>query len=274
VNHILEFPDLLRLIDERSAAFRAAVGSAPSLDAQVPTCPEWTLMDLARHIGEGRRAWAATVAAGPTATAKASPVGAPPAPQEREALIAWLAASTDELLDALREAGPDRGCWTWWGASQSPQTCGAVARHQLQEVAVHTYDAQLTAGDDHGLPEQVALDGVEDFLSTCCATTAAWPHERAAIDYHATEGPSWRVWLSADGARFAHLAPPADAAGSGGRDDHETAHDSVGDAAHVSARGTAAELVLMFYGRKPLESLQIDGDRRVLDQIIAWEPDE
>lgn len=52
----LEFPDLLRLIDERSTAFHAAVASAPSLDVQVPTCPEWTLFDLAQHIGEGRRA--------------------------------------------------------------------------------------------------------------------------------------------------------------------------------------------------------------------------
>ncbi len=60
----LTFPVLLQLLDERSSAFRAAVASAPSLDVQVPTCPEWTLFDLAQHIGEGRRAWAATVAAG------------------------------------------------------------------------------------------------------------------------------------------------------------------------------------------------------------------
>jgi hypothetical protein len=57
-----------------------------------------------------------------------------------------LAASTQQLLDTLREAGSDRGCWTWWGTSQSPQNCGAVARHQLQEIAVHTYDAQLALG--------------------------------------------------------------------------------------------------------------------------------
>jgi hypothetical protein len=138
---------------------------------------------------------------------------------------------------------------------------------------VHTYDAQLTAGDEPSLPEHVALDGVEDFLSTCCSTTSAWPHERAVIDYHATEGPSWRVWLSADGARFGRLAPPAGVAGPGGGDGHETPLGGVGDAAYVSARGTAAELVLMFYGREPLESLQIDGDRRVLDQVIAWEPE-
>lgn len=104
MQNTLTFTNLLRLIDERSTAFRAAVASAPSLDAQVPTCPEWTLFDLVQHIGEGRRDWAATVAAGPDAAAKASAEGAPAAPREREALVAWLAESTEQLLDALRKA--------------------------------------------------------------------------------------------------------------------------------------------------------------------------
>ncbi|WEP00502.1 hypothetical protein A6P39_004930 [Streptomyces sp. FXJ1.172] len=43
---VLEFPVLLRLTDERSVAFRAAASSAPSLDVQVPTCPEWTWVVL------------------------------------------------------------------------------------------------------------------------------------------------------------------------------------------------------------------------------------
>jgi hypothetical protein len=93
VHNTPRFPDLLRLIDERSTAFRAAIASASSLDVQVPTCPGWTLHDLARHIGEGRRVWAATVAAGP-ATAKAVVEDASPAPSEREPLLAWLADST------------------------------------------------------------------------------------------------------------------------------------------------------------------------------------
>ena len=89
--------------------------------------------------------------------------------------------------------------------SQSPQTCGAVARHQLQQIAVHTYDAQITVGAPQPLPDEVALDGVDEFLSTCCATTSAWPHKPATVDFHATEGRSWRLWLSADGARTARL---------------------------------------------------------------------
>nr|WP_269329274.1 maleylpyruvate isomerase N-terminal domain-containing protein [Kineosporia babensis] len=155
----MEFSDLLRLIEERSSAFRAAMAAAPGLDVQVPTCPDWTLFDLAQHIGVGRRSWAATVAAGPAATAKVAAKGDTVAPQEREALLAWLATSTQLLLDALQEAGPDRRCWTWWSRSQSPSTSGAVARHQVQEIAVHTYDAQLTVGAAQPLPEEATLDG-------------------------------------------------------------------------------------------------------------------
>ena len=257
----LEFPDLLRLIDERSTAFRAAVGSASTLDVQVPTCPEWTLYDLAQHLGEGRRAWAATVAAGPDATAKAAPQGDPAAPKEREALLDWLAASTHQLLDALREAGPDRGCWTWWGKSQSPQTCAAVARRQLHEMAVHTYDAQLTVGAPQHLPDDVAVDGVEEFLSTFCTTTVAWPHEPAAVDYHVTEGHSWRNRVSGDGARFARLPAPGTAAGL------------EPEAADASAQGTAHDLVLAFYGRIPLDSLRLGGNRGVFDQLVEWDPE-
>lgn len=260
----LAFPVLLRLIDERSTAFRAAVASAPSLDVQVPTCPEWTLFDLAEHIGEGRRAWAATVAAGP-APAKAVPQGATAAPREREAVPAWLAASTQELLEALREAGPDRGCWTWWGASQSPQTCGAVARHQLQQIAVHTYDAQLTVGAPEPLPVEVALDGVEEFLFTCVATPSAWPHEPTAFDFHATEGRSWRLTVDGDGARSTRVSAPGTTPAAAGEGP---------DAAGVSVRGTASELVLFVYDRIPADSLQIEGDAGLFDLLRAWDPEE
>jgi uncharacterized protein (TIGR03083 family) len=166
-----------------------------------------------------------------------------------------LAESIEQLLSALWNAGPDRGCWTWWGGSQSPQTCGAVARHQLQQVAVHTYDAQVTVGAPQPLPEDVALDGVDEFLSTCCAGPQSWPHEPAAVDYHATEGRSWRLWLAADGVRTARLSTP----------------DAAADA---SLQGTAGELVLALYGRIPVDSLKLDGDRHVYDLLLAWDPDE
>ncbi|WP_062428713.1 maleylpyruvate isomerase family mycothiol-dependent enzyme [Herbidospora daliensis] len=247
----LDFPALLRLIDDRSAAFQAALTAAPRLDLPVPTCPEWTIADLARHLGDGQRSWAATVTAGPAATARSTSSDAP-APQEAGALAAWFAASTRELLDALREAGPDRGCWTWWGGSQSPQTSGAVARHRLQEAAVHAYDAQLAAGTKQPLPAEVALDGVEEFLSTCCATPSPWPHAPTAFDFHASEGRSWRLTADGDGARVTRLRAPV-----------------VGAAVH----GTASDLVLFMYDRLPAGSLRIDGDATLIDLLRAWEPE-
>lgn len=258
VHTTVEFPDLLRLIDDRATAFRAAIAAAPSLDLPVPTCPEWTLSDLVQHIGEGRRRWAATVAAGPEATSRTPAQGDAVAPQEREAVLVWLAASTELLLAALREAGPDQGCFTGWGNTQTPHTAGGVARHQVQEIAVHTYDAQLAVGEQASLPVEAALDGVEENLFIASFTTSAWPHEPTAFDLHATEGRSWRLTVDGDGARTTRL--PA------------TGEDP--DAAGLSLRGTASDLVLWLYNRVSLDSLRLEGDPKLLDLLLAWEPED
>lgn len=251
-----DFPDLLRLIDEQSAAFRAAIVSAPRLDVPVPTCPGWTLADLAQHLGQGRRRWAAVVAAGPADALppEAAKAGSAEAPGERDALIAWLDESIRTFHDALREADPDRACWTWWERSVSPQTCGAVARHQLQEVAVHTYDAQVALGAPQPLADEVARDGVDEFLETCCAGAYRWPYEPAAVEYQAVDGRVWRVSLAADGVRIDR-------------------HPAPGTAAGACLRATAGELVLALYNRVPMESLELTGDQGLFDRLIAWDPD-
>jgi uncharacterized protein (TIGR03083 family) len=258
VHKTLEFPDLLRLIDERATAFRAAIASAPSLDVQVPSCPEWTLSDLVQHLGAGRRRWATIVAAGPDAGPPPKPTGALATAQDREALLAWLAAATQELLDALQESGPDRGCWTPWGPTQLTNTCGSVARHQAQEIAVHTYDAQLAVGAPQPLPAEAALDGVEENLFITCFTRSAWPHKPTAFDFHATEGRSWRLTVDGDGARTTRLSA--------------TGEDP--DAAGLSLRGPASDLVLYQYQRISVDSLQLDGDPGLLDLLHAWEPED
>jgi hypothetical protein len=45
-------------------------------------------------------------------------------------------------------------------------------------------------------------------------------------------------------------------------------------AAFFSARGTASELVLILYDRIPVNSLKLDGDQRLFEQLSAWDPDE
>lgn len=120
---------------------------------------------------------------------------------------------------------------------------------------MHTDDAQTTLGAPRPLPREVALDGVDEFVSTCCAGPSPWPHEPCAVEYHASEGRSWHLSLSADGVRVTRL-PGASL-----------------DAAGASLRGTASELVLALYGRVPVDSLTLDGDRRIFDQMLAWDPD-
>ncbi len=192
----LEFPVLLRLIDERSTAFRAAAMSAPGLELQVPTCPEWTLLDLVQHLGEVHRFWAAAVNAGPAAAppAESASEGVEAAPREREALLAWSAASTRQLLDALREAGPDRGCWTWWGASQSPQTSGAVARHQLHSGFLY-HHAPITGQAIFQTTRRATPRGCRPgprgvgLQSPCCFNTHLPPHARHDPRHRRGPGP-------------------------------------------------------------------------------------
>ncbi|WP_323377741.1 hypothetical protein [Streptomyces cyaneochromogenes] len=216
-----------------------------------------------KHLGEGRRSWAATVAAGPAAAGKSASQGRP---RPGSASRCWPGR--------LRRR---RSCWTLcdrqvriavagrWGASQSPQTCGAVARHQLQEIAVHTYDAQLTVGVPRPLPVEVALDGVEELLSTCCATPSAWPHKPTAFDFHTAEGRSWRLMVDGAGARSARLPAPGETPTSAGESP---------EAAGTCVRGTAAELLFFLYDRTRADSLRIGGDADLFDLLRAWEPDE
>jgi uncharacterized protein (TIGR03083 family) len=254
VTDSLEYAALLQLIDERSAAFRRAVAAAPGLDAPVPSCPEWTVFDLVRHLGTGQRWWAAIVAAGP---AEAPPAKvAAEVPRELEALLAWYAESNDVLLRALRESGPDRACWTWWSAGVSPANAWGVARRRVHEVLVHTYDAQLAAGAVQPMPADVAIDGVAEFLDTCNSTPAAWPHEAATIHYHATEGRSWLLTLDGTGAWPTALTDDAAAPAS------------------ASATGSAEQLLLFVWGRLTLEDLKTEGDHQVFERLIAWEPEE
>ena len=255
----LTFADRLRLIEDRSAAFRAAVAAAPSIELLVPTHPGRTLRDLVEQVGMGRRKTTAVVAAGaadgpPQKSVWDDGTGAP---REREALLAWWDESVAQLMSVLRAAGPDRRCWTWWDDSPSPQTSGAWARRQVCEIAVFTHDAQLATGTSPPIPEEVALDGFDDCQFTLCATNVAWPHEPAVVDYHATEGRVWHLRLSSAGAQVERRDPAA-------------ASDF--EAPDVYARGTASDLVLFFYGRIPVESLEFGGDRRIFDRLAAWDP--
>jgi uncharacterized protein (TIGR03083 family) len=249
----LTFHDMLRLIEDRSAALRVAAAEVAP-DSLVPGCPDWSVRDLVAHLGEVQRTWAYIVAAGPS--------DEPPSEEEvpgaepGEDLLAWSAESTGELVRALAAAGPDQGCWTWWAQSDSaPGTSGAVARHQVQEAAVHAFDAQEAAGHGEPLPAEVAADGVEEFLTVAMASMGPWPHEPGQVALDATDAGTWVVDLDGIGART------QDAGAFG-----------VKPAAWL--RGPASDLVLALYGRNADGDVEIEGDSELAEQLLEWPDNE
>jgi hypothetical protein len=66
---------------------------------------------------------------------------------------------------------------------------------------------------------------------------------------------------------------PAPGAASGTATATATATGEARDTPDASARGTAADLVLVLYRRIPTDTLEIEGDRSVLDLLRDWNPD-
>lgn len=246
------FADLLDLVEDRSTALRDCVASPADLDVRVPSCPDWSLRDLVEHLTEVQRFWAATVAAGPSEKPPTpTPAPAPAAVDDTSPadLLERSAAAARELVAALRAAGPGAGCWAWWGGSDVPMNSGAVARHQVQEAAVHAFDAQLATGTPQSVPAVVAIDGIAEFIGISHGTAGPWPHEPARIGLHATEGESWVLDLTASGSHVLGGSP-------------ET---SVTD-----LHGSASDLLLTLHGRLSPDSLRIQGDRAVVENLLNW----
>jgi uncharacterized protein (TIGR03083 family) len=227
---------MVELVDSRSAALRSALAGA--LDERVPGCPDWSGRDLIGHLGEVQRFWGAVIAAG-------RPDGPPdhadvPETTPSGDLLDWSERSTAVLLDALREAGPDRKVWSWWG----PTDAARVARHQVQEAGVHAWDAEDTIGRAVDLlPPDLAADGVDEFLTVEVPTNGAWPHDPAVVVLGGHQ-----VALTADGGRLTHGPQTGDAVLS----------------------GTPSELVLALYGRRKIDTLEVTGDQTVARRFLNW----
>jgi uncharacterized protein (TIGR03083 family) len=175
-------------------------------------------------------------------------------------LLAWSARRTCALLDALRAAGPDAGCWTWWADSGRPATAGSVARHQVQEAAVHARDAQEAAGAPEPLPAALAVDAVDEFLHVGFGSMDGWPNSPARVALVADEGAAWTLILDATGAS-AVREPPGPAAGAAPKPG-------------ATLSGPAGDLLLALYRRAPWNggALRVTGDVELVRQLVVWPP--
>jgi uncharacterized protein (TIGR03083 family) len=221
-----------------AAATRAADPGAP-----VPTCPEWALRDLVRHLG-GVHRWATRT------VAEARPEYAPADLEELAGgwpadadLADWFVAGHAALVSALVEAPADLECWTFLSA---PSPRAMWARRQAHETAIHRVDAELSAGlDVHPFAASFAADGVDELL-TCFVprrSTKLRAEPPATLGVRCVDDD--RAWLLSIGPEGVSTSP------------------SAGEAA-CTVRGTAGDLYLALWNRIESERLTVEGDRTVL----------
>jgi uncharacterized protein (TIGR03083 family) len=245
----LSHHDMLTLIEDRSSALRAAADQAGET-ASVPGCPDWTVKDLVAHLGEVHLFWAAVLAAGPAENPPADELVGDTEPHGD--LLAWSADATTKLIASLAEAGPHRMCWTWWESSGAPMTSAAVARHQVQEAAVHAFDAQQAAGKGEPLPAAIAADGVGEYLTVELPTNGPWPYDGATVVLEAGPGGKWLIDLGAYGARVLV------------GDEHGNAKPE------VTVTGDPSDIVLTFYRRDTHGQLELQGDTELFPRLVNW----
>ncbi|BBY80706.1 maleylpyruvate isomerase family mycothiol-dependent enzyme [Mycolicibacterium pulveris] len=236
---------LLDQTREFGELIRSADPSTP-----VPTCPDWTLKQLFRHVGRGSR-WAAQI----IAERRTTPVdprevrdGKPP--DDPDAAIDWLNAGPRAVIAAVDRVGSER-VWTAAG----PRPAGWWIRRLLHEVVVHRADAALALGAPFDVPVEVAADGISEWieLMSVQATRAAAPVDFGrTMHLHATDdglGPTgeWTVVNDEHGMSWTH--------------DH-----GKGD---VALRGPVKDLLLAIMRRRSAADagLEVFGDVKVWD---AW----
>ncbi len=229
-----QYLDQLARNSERLADAAAAAGT----DADVPSCPGWTVTDLLDHCVRGDN-WARTICEQGRAgsTERVLPADTDSSLQG-DALVQAFRDSAAALVTALSSVSPDTPVWTF---SSTNRTASFWQRRRSQETSVHRYDAETAAGTPSPLDAALAVDGIDEFLTVFLPRLADNFGEvgDATVHLHCTDVEG--EWLVArrDGAVTV------------------TPEHAKGD---VAARGSASDLLLFLWGRVPADSLEVFGD--------------
>jgi uncharacterized protein (TIGR03083 family) len=240
----------LAYCDEIGAVVRHLAGVVDDLDphARVPTCPDWSVAELAEHTG-GVHRWATgmvTVLSPKRISASTLNLGVPKDPRE---LGRWLVEGAEPLVDTLRAADPDAPMWAWG----SDKHARFWSRRMVHETTVHAADAGFAAGAEPTVDPSVAVDGIDEFLDNLPHALSFAPRvaelrgggETIAFAETST-GAGWTITLRSDDFVWEHRKGGAD----------------------VTIEGAAADLLLLIYGRrKPGDDgrFRVTGDRERLD---------
>src|SRR3954451_5142038 len=229
--------DCIAAITEHSAGFAEA--TRPHLAAKVEHCPGWSVADLVWHLTEVHWFWGTIVeerlAAPPEDSRR------PPRPADED-LVDGFVRGAARLVQVLRQADQSASCWTW---ARQQQDVAFITRHQVQEAAVHHWDAVHAAGGDLLIEPGVAADSVDEFL------TFSLPTEEDL-----EEAPSQPL----GGTFVLRAVDTGDAWTVSDGDTPGTMRVSRGTTDAPVLEGTASDLILWLYSRKDLEGGTVPAD--------------
>ncbi|MFF4155764.1 maleylpyruvate isomerase family mycothiol-dependent enzyme [Streptomyces sp. NPDC001678] len=227
-----------------------------ALDTVVPTCPDWTVAQLARHLGNAHRFATGLVRERATDftpdLSSDSTAGAET--MDAAGLDAWLAEGAEDAAAVLREAGPETPVWTF-GAEQK---ASFWARRMTHETVMHRADAASAAGVPFAVAQDVAADTIDEWLSFVTSPLAQAFKPRlkellgqgGTLHLHATDTPpelnaEWFIDARGEAIEWRRAHEKAD----------------------VALRGPLTEVLRVFYRRIPADSdlVEVIGDRATLE---------
>ncbi|QLE75734.1 maleylpyruvate isomerase family mycothiol-dependent enzyme [Streptomyces rectiverticillatus] len=234
-----------------TAAFIATVkGADPA--TPVPSCPGWTLADLTRHTGSVHR-WFTVLLSRRIQQPPTSREVDLRLPEQPDGYPDWLATGAAEAAQVFATTDPDAPMWAW-GLDQHARFW---VRRMLFETLVHRADAELALGLSPHIDRVLAVDGIDEFLTNLpfasffAPGTAELRGPDRTIRFGCTDGDDdWLIRLRPDG-----FGP--------------VTGDARSRTADATVRGTAADLLLLLYGRRDRDSdaFQLLGDQ---DLITHW----
>ena len=219
------------------------------LGAAVPTCGDWTLRDLAGHMG-----WVHGLVGSYVAGRATEPLSREQMPQvpDDDSAVDFAAACLGRLVDALAGIDPDTPVWNW---SPRPDA-GFYFRRMLHETSVHRWDAENAVGETGPVDGDQGRDGVDEFFDFVLPNAQKRKRRdlpAGSLHVHRTDG---------DGEWIVHA--------DGGEVVMERVHVK-GDAA---VRGPGGALFLAMWNRLSLDdaSLSVVGDEQVAQAWAALAP--
>ncbi|KJK48002.1 hypothetical protein UK23_18290 [Lentzea aerocolonigenes] len=236
------------------ASLLASSLDGSDLGVQVPSCPDWTVNQLVRHVGFAVR-WADEMIRSrspeiPFDRNNAMNVSSY-AGEKAATLGPWLVEGAASLSAALEAVSPDEMIAVLAG-HPGPRVW---SRRMTHELVMHRWDAENALGVPFELDPEVASDTLIEWTAMALPYAfQRWPEQTQPL-----VGPGHTVHLHATDADV-ELVIDLTAEKPVVREGHEKAA--------VALRGPVVELVLAVYRRRPVEGLEVFGDRELLAELL------